>query len=168
MKRFLLCLVAFAFIATFASAQSQRLGSLAEIEMGKADIFVTSIVGMSDNKNRDTPLYEQFDGMLKTHVMLFNTNKDNILVILDLPRKNTGDVKTQAMYYNIFGYAFTKGLERAHDDTNYIIVVATQPDGSIYDYFFPIASLTALVSGSIQMADFEKEAYVATGSALND
>ena len=168
MKRFLLCLVEFALVLTFASAQSQRLGSLAEIEMGKADIFVTSIVGMTDNKNRDTPLYEQFDGMLKTHVMLFNTNKDNILVILDLPRKNTGDVKTQAMYYNIFGYAFTKGLERAHDDTNYIIVVATQPDGSIYDYFFPIASLTALVSGLIQMADFEKEAYVATGSALND
>ena len=51
MKRFILCLVAFAFVATFASAQSQRLGSLAEIEKGKADIFVTSIVGMSDNKN---------------------------------------------------------------------------------------------------------------------
>ena len=45
---------------------------------------------------------------------------------------------------------------------------AKQPDGSIYDYFIPMASLKALVSGSIQMADFEKEAYVATGSALND
>ena len=123
---------------------------------------------MSDNKNRDTPLYEQFDGMLKTHVMLFNTKKDNILVILDFPRKNTGTPQMQAIYYNMFGYGFTRGLDKMKDDTKYIIIVAQQPDGSIYDYFIPIATLNTLVSGSIQMADFEKEAYVATGSALND
>ena len=91
MKRFLLSLVAFAFVATFASAQSQRLGSLAEIEKGKADLFVTSIVGMSDNKGRDTPLYEQFDGMLKNNVMVFTTKKGNVLVILGFQRKGTGD-----------------------------------------------------------------------------
>ena len=49
------------------------------------------------------------------------------------------------------------------DDTKFIIIAAQQPDESYYDYFIPMASLKALVSGSIQMADFEKEAYVATG-----
>jgi len=168
MKRFLLCLVAFAFVATFASAQSQRLGSLAEIEKGKAPIFVTSIVGMSDNKGRDTPLYEQFDGMLKNNVMVFTTKKGNVLVILGFQRKDTGTTEMQAIYYNMFGYGFTRGLDKMKDDTKFIIVVAQQPDGSIYDYFFPMPALKALISGSLQMADFEKEAYVATGSAMND
>jgi|GEM_PF-5908585 len=168
MKRFILCLVAFAFVATFASAQSQRIGSLAEIEKGKADIFVTSIIGMSDNKGRDTPLYEQFDGMLKNNVMVFTTKKGNVLVILGFQRKDSGDVNTQAVYYNMFGYGFTRGLEKMKGDTKFIIIAAQQPDDTYYDYFIPMASLNALVSGSIQMADFEKEAYVATGSAVND
>ena len=168
MKRLTLCLVAFAFVATFASAQSQRLGSLAEIEKGKADIFVTSIVGMSDNKGRDTPLYEQFDGMLKNNVMVFNTKKDNVLVILGFQRKDTGTPKMQAVYYNMFGYGFTRGLDKMKDDTKFIIIAAEQPDGILYDYFFPTDSLKALISGSIQMADYEQQAYVATGSAMND
>ena len=168
MKRFLLSLVAFALVATFASAQSQRLGSLAEIEKGKADLFVTSIVGMSDNKGRDTPLYEQFDGMLKNNVMVFSTKKGNVLVILGFQRKDSGDLNTQAVYYNMFGYGFTRGLDKMKDDTKFIIIAAQQPDESYYDYFIPMASLKALVSGSIQMADFEKEAYIATGSAVND
>jgi len=168
MKRFILCLVAFAFVATFASAQSQRIGSLAEIEKGKADIFVTSIIGMSDNKGRDTPLYEQFDGMLKNNVMVFTTKKGNVLVILGFQRKDSGDVNTQAVYYNMFGYGFTRGLDKMKGDTKFIIIAAQQPDDTYYDYFIPMASLNALVSGSIQMADFEKEAYVATGSAVND
>jgi len=71
MKRFLLCLVAFAFVATFASAQSQRLGSLAEIEKARLQFSSRPSSGMSDNKGRDTPLFEQFDGMLKTSVMAF-------------------------------------------------------------------------------------------------
>jgi len=168
MKRFLLSLVAFAFVATFASAQSQRLGSLAEIEKGKADLFVTSIVGMSDNKGRDTPLYEQFDGMLKNNVMVFTSKKGNVLVILGFQRKGTGTLEMQATYYNMFGYGFTRGLDKMKDDTKFIIIAAQQPDESYYDYFIPMASLKALVAGSIQMADFEKEAYVATGSAVND
>jgi hypothetical protein len=70
--------------------------------------------------------------------------------------------------FNMFGYGFTRGLDKMKDDTKFIIIAAQQPDESYYDYFIPMASLKALVSGSIQMADFEKEAYVATGSAVND
>jgi hypothetical protein len=168
MKRLALCLVAFAFVASFASAQSQRLGSLAEIEKSVADIFVTVNVGMIDNMRKDTQLYKAYSSMLKSSVMVFYTKKDNVLVILGVKRRATDDPKILQTYYTVFGYAFTRGLEKVKDDTKYIIVVAEQPDGSVYDYFFPTDSLTALIAGSIQMADYEQLAYVATGSALND
>lgn len=168
MKRFVLCFLALVLALSFASAQSQRLGSLAEIEKGKAALFVTSIVGMTDNKGRDTQLYEQFDALLKNNVMVFNTKQGNVLVILGFQRKDTGTMEMQATYYNMFGYSFTRGLDKMKDDTKFIIIAAQQPDGSYYDYFIPMASLKALVSNTITMADFEKDAYIATGSAVND
>jgi hypothetical protein len=100
--------------------------------------------------------------------MVFTTKRGNVLVILGFQRKDTGDVNTQAVYYNMFGYGFTRGLDKMKDDTKFIIIAAQQPDKSYYDYFIPMASLKAFISGSIQMADFEEEAYVATGSAVND
>jgi len=168
MKRFILCLVAFAFVATFVSAQSQRIGSLAEVEKANADFFVMSIVGMTDNKQRDTPLYEQYAGMLKSNVMAIYNKKGNVLVILGFPRKATDNPTMLQTYYNMFGYGFTKGLEKAKDDTKFIIIAAQQPDGSYYDYFFPKSSIDALLAGSLQVTDFAQQAYVATGSAMND
>jgi hypothetical protein len=168
MKRFILCLIAFAFVATFASAQAQRIGSLAEVEKANADFFVTSIVGMTDNKQKDTPLYEQYAGMLKSSVMVFTTKKDSVLVILGFARKATDNPTVFLTYCNMFGYAFTRGLEKVKDDTKFIIIAAQQPNGTSYDYFFPKASFDALLAGSIQVTDFEQEAYVATGSAMND
>jgi hypothetical protein len=100
--------------------------------------------------------------------MVFSTEKGNVLVILGFQRKGTGTLEMQATYYNMFGYGFTRGLDKIKDDTKFIIIAAQQPDESYLDYFIPMASLKGLVSGSIQMADFEKEAYVATGSAVND
>ena len=67
---------------------------------------------MSDNKGRDTPLYEQFDGMLKNDVMVFNTKKGNVLVILGFQRKDTGDVNTQASTTTCSATASREALKR--------------------------------------------------------
>lgn len=168
MKRFILCLAVFAFIATFASAQSHRIGSLAEVEKANADFFAASIVGMTDNKQRNTPLYAQFATMLKGNVMAIYNKKGNVLVILGFPRKATDNPALLQTYYNMFGYGFTQGLEKAKGDTKLIIIAAQQPDGSYYDYFFPKSSIDALLAGSLQVTDFEQQAYVATGSAMDD
>ena len=93
MKRLTLCLIAFAFVATFATAQSQRLGSLAEIEKSAPTSSSRSIVGMIDNMRKDTPLYKAHSSMLKNNMMVFNTKKDNVLVILGFKRKRHGHPK---------------------------------------------------------------------------
>jgi len=96
MKHFLLSLVAFAFVATFASASPSGWAPSPRSRRARPISLSRPIIGMSDNKGRDTPLYEQFDGMLKSSVMVFSTKKGNVLVILGFQRKDTGDLNTQA------------------------------------------------------------------------
>jgi hypothetical protein len=170
MKRFILCLVAFTFITTFTYAQAQRIGSLAEIEKGNADLFVANSLDMAAASvmTPASPLYEQYASMLKNNVIAAYTTKGNVLVVLLFPREATDDPKMLQAYYTVFGYGFSEGLLKAKDDTEFIIVNAQQSDGSIYGYFFPTASIKALLSGSIQMADFEQQAYVTTGASVND
>jgi hypothetical protein len=168
MKRFLLSLVAFAFVATFTSAQAQRIGSLAEVEKGNADFLVVGMIGMIDNMRKDTPKYQALTTMLKNNLMVFNTKKGSVCVVLNFPRKNMDSPSMQQTYAMVFGYAFTQGLVKMKDDTQLLILGAPQPDGTVYDYFFPQSTILAMLNGSIAMPDFEKQVEIGTGSVEDE
>ena len=164
MKRFILCLVAFAFVATAVFSQAKRIGTMAEIEKGNADFLVVGMIGMIDNMRKDTPKYQALTTMLKNNLLVFNSKKGSVCVVLNFPRKNMDTASMQQTYAMVFGYAFTQGLVKMKDDTQLLILGAPQPDGTVYDYFFPQSTILAMLNGSIAMPDFEKQVEIGTGS----
>jgi hypothetical protein len=168
MKRFILCLVAFVFVATFASAQSQRLGSLAEVEKDNAIPLGTAIVSMIDNMRKDSDLYEQYKVTFEDSLMVFTDKQGNVVVFLGFPRKGMGDPSMREEYDNAFAYCLSQGFDQMKDSTTSLVVSTQQPDGSLVNYVFPKAALDGLAGGTIQIPDFEEQVEVECGPTLDD
>lgn len=168
MKRFILCLVAFAFTLSLASAQSQRIGSLAEVEKDNAIPLGTAIVSMIGNMCKDSDLYEQFKGSLEDNLLVFANKQGNVVVFLGFPRKGMDDPSMREDYDNAFAYCLSQGFEKMRDSTTSLIVSTQQPDGSLVNYVFPKAALDGLAGGIIQIYDFEEQVEVECGPTLDD